>query len=499
MTAETGRGLHTALPKAKSYSGPGLREILNGIFYNHRLLFVTFFMPVILATLLSFTLKTQFSADVRLLVLLSRQHVLGEGLGTAGFGGSLNMQARIVKAESQILGARELREDIVRMFGPTKLYPDVQSRSISDDPQALIQAAAAELDRDLAIDLSSNSDIVHLHYEHPDPVLAADVLNQIVEQYLVRRQTIFAADSGNVIESRMKELDAQLVDLNQRIETLQRTVDVSDFEIARRALLQRLATFEEAQFRTLASIRGLDARVKELELLIGLVPEEVEQFTDDGESTALTNALTKLNDLELERVRIANIYKPSSPKFREIEDRVAQAQFAVEQIRKAKVGRQRMGRNTTHDSLMREIITLQAQQREQEAVAEKQAQGIEETQIRLLDLEAFQANHNKLMLDRAILVEKIKEYAVRLEKENLAKSLERLHEDPTVRIIERAVPAVEGKSRQLQVISIGVLCGIIFSIAAIYLTSIGRSIMITPEEAERTLELPVLLSIGTKS
>jgi len=107
------------------YPGPGMRELLNGIFFSYKLILLTFFVPIGLATVFSTTLDVTYPAKAQLLVLLSRQHVLGAGLSTAGFGGALNMQARIVKAEAQILGARELREEIARKFGPAVLYPDL--------------------------------------------------------------------------------------------------------------------------------------------------------------------------------------------------------------------------------------------------------------------------------------------------------------------------------------------------------------------------------------
>lgn len=481
------------------YPGPGLRELLNGIFYSYKLILVTFFVPIALAMVFSATLKVSFPANAQLLVLLSRQHILGAGLNTAGFGGALNMQARIVKAEAQILGARELREDIARKFGALRLYPKLEKLADKKDEAGMVLAAATEIDNDVTIDLSSTSDIVHLNYQHHDPVLAAEVLNYMIDRYLIRRQSIFGNDGNVLMQARIDELEEELSDTTRQIETLQRDLDLNDFEIERRALLQKHAKLEGSYFTTLAAIKGLSARSKEMGLLIELVPERVEQFNDDGESGALNVALNKLNSLELERARIANIYKPNSRKYQEIEIRVAQAREALETVRRSKIGRQRFGRNVTHDSMTQQMIALQAQQREQEAISYEQEQAIEDTQNRLLDLEAVQAKHNKLFLDRTILIEKLKEYAIRLEKENLAKSLENLHDDPTIRIIERAVPAIEGKSRHLQVISIGILCGFIFSIAAIYLTSIGRSIMITPEEAQRTLELPVLLSIGIKN
>lgn len=495
----TGGGSRGSTPPRAGYPGPGLRELLNGIFYSYKLILVTFFVPLLMAMAFSTTLQVSYPANAQLLVLLSRQHILGAGLSTAGFGGALNMQARIVKAEAQILGARELRQDIARKFGPTKLYPKLEKQAAYQDEEALILAAATKFDRDLTIDLSSTSDIVQLHFDHHDPVMAADVLNYLIDRYLIRRASIFADEGNVVMESRIKELEEELSSLTTSIEDLQREIDVNDFEIERRVLLEKLAKLESSKFTSTAAIEGLKARLKELELLIDLVPEEVEQFNDDGESSALNAAMNKLNALALEQAQIANIYKPNSQKYQEMEIRLAQAKKALAEVRESKVGRQRFGRNATHDSLQREIIILQAQQREQEAVTYEQEQKIDETQQRLLDLEAVQAKHNKLFLDRVIIIEKLKEYAVRLEKENLAKSLENLHDDPTIRIIERAVPAIEGSSRHFQVISIGILCGLIFSVAAIYLTSIGRSIMITPEEAQRTLELPVLLSIGIKN
>lgn len=480
------------------YPRPGLRELLNGIFFSYKLILVTFFVPIALAAAFSTTLKVNFPASAQLLVLLSRQHVLGAGLSTAGFGGALNMQARIVKAEAQILSARELREDIARKFGALNLYPKLEKLAAKRDDASIVRAAAAKLDNDITIDLSSTSDIVKLSYEHHNPVLAADVLNYMIDLYLIRRQSIFADEGNVVMESRIAELEDELLLRTREIEDLQREINVNDFEVERRILLQKLAKLEEGRFKALAAVQGLNARLKELRQLIETVPEEIEQFNDEGASQALNSAVSKLNSLELERSSIANIYKPNSAKFKEIEIRVEQARRAVEAVKNSDIGRQRFGKNVTHTSLTREMIVIQAQLREQEAIFDEQEGEIENTQNRLIELEAVQAKHNKLFLDRTILVEKLKEYAIRLEKENLAKSLENLHDDPTIRIIERAVPAVVGKSRHLQVISIGILCGLVFSVAAIYLTSIGRSVMITPEEAQRTLDLPVLLSIGTK-
>jgi polysaccharide biosynthesis transport protein len=476
-----------------------LREILNGIFYSSRLILISFFIPIILASLFSTTLKTIYSADTRLLVLLSRQHVLGEGLGTAGFGGSLNMQARIVRAESQILTSRELREETVEKLGLEAIYPALIKNFPKFSRKKLISAAANKLEQDITIELSSQSDIMHIRYEHPNPVLAADLVNTLVELYLERRQTIFASEGMDILENRLSTFEQEMADIDLRIDEIRQEIDISDFNVQRVVLLKRLAGLEESMMRTKAKVEGVSARNKELELLIGLVPEEIEVFADDGASGALISAMRTVSRLEQERARLSNTYRLNSRFLVDVNNRISSAQATLIELKRQGIGRKRMGRNATYDKILQEMISLQAQQRSQEAQIDEQMSAIKKTRERISTLDAVEVEHNQLMLTRIILIEKIKQYEKRLEKERLAKQLENLHDDPTIRVIEKAVPDVEGRSARHQIIAIGILFGFIVSLGVIYLASIGRTIMVTPEEVQRTLELPVLVSIGHKN
>jgi len=482
-----------------SLPSSGLRELLNGIFYGYRELIFVFLFPIVTAVLLSTVTQTIYSSDARYLVLLSRQHILGEGLSTAGFGGSLNMQSRIVRAEAEILMSRDLRHDVVRQIGPTVMYPGVSQSELDVNFNSAEQEATDLLERDLVINLSASSDVVHLQYEHSDPNVAADVVNAVLDTYLRHRAKVFSSDAQIVLEDRLAKFEAVMADLDFKIAEQRRNMNIYDYAVEKQTLLRRMAELTNKKMTSEIAIEGLAARSSELEELKKLIPEEVEiGGSDDGVLTALNRAIDNRNSLQLKRIELSNTYKSDSRFIKDISARIDEADRIVRELEEAEVERRRTGRNSTYDRVVHEIIGLLAQLRSEEAIWEENLNAIESVGEQLALLEVAETEFNQFMLERAIVIEKIKTYETRLEKERLAGLLENQYDDPTIRIIERAVPAFEGKNSGLQIIAIGILCGFIFSAATIYIRSISRTILVTPEEAERAIEIPVLVSIGLK-
>jgi uncharacterized protein involved in exopolysaccharide biosynthesis/Mrp family chromosome partitioning ATPase len=488
--AETRRQQSRAQPTPPAY---GLRDLLTEIFYNRPLVMATLAIPIIAGIVATFFLPTIYDVTARLLVLVSREHVAGGGLGAAGFGQSFDAQARIVQAEAQILRSRSLREDALTQLGPETVYPQLSAGLTGgNDSQEVLATKGAELlDSDLEVQLVPSTNVISINYEHPDPEMAALVLNTLIDLYLERRQDIFSDVTPSVLLDELNRLENDISSVDQRLQMLRSRTGISDLDAQRAALIARMNQLQTQQIAAGVDTEALFARVDELEQAIDRIPEEIELFVEDGNSDALNNALDNVRALELERAKLAESYREGSRFIREIDERLDVARRLLDTFRNIRLERGRKGRNTVYDSLQQEIISLQGERQSVEARVDALETAIEMTQRRLDRLDEAESEYRKLQLRRVVLVESYTQYAGRVQQERLARALENAFEDPTIRVIERAEIPVEGRSIRLQVVVLSVIVAIGLTAGIVYVRAVSRAVFISAEGAHRALDLHV--------
>tara|TARA_R110000787_G_scaffold49111_5_gene117944 strand:- start:59639 stop:61855 length:2217 start_codon:yes stop_codon:yes gene_type:complete len=480
--------------QSRSHGAPpayGLRDLLTEIFYNRSLVMATLMVPIVAGIAASFFLPTIYDVTARLLVLVSREHVAGGELGSAGFGQSFDAQARIVQAEAQILRSRALREAAVNKIGPEKIYPKIAAGIGPDDPNTLKIKAAEELDQDLEIQLVPSTNVISINYEHPSPQIAADLVNVLIELYLTQRQDIFSDVTPEVLTEELNRLEREIVDVDTRLANLRELTGVSDLDVQRAALIGRYNQLETQQIGAGVDTEALFAKVAELERSISRIPETVDLFVEDGNTDALNNAMDSVRQLEQERARLADRYREGSRFIREIDERLDVARRILETFRAIRLDRERKGRNTVYDSLLQQIILLEGERQSVEAKLGALESALDMTQKQLRDLDDAESSYRQLQLKRIVLVESYTQYAGRVQQERLARALESAFEDPTIRVIEQAQVPVEGRNIRIQVLFLSFIVGIGLTAAVIYVRAISRAVFISAEGAHRALDLHV--------
>ncbi|MEQ9329140.1 MAG: Wzz/FepE/Etk N-terminal domain-containing protein [Rhodospirillales bacterium] len=486
---DTRRQQSRSQPAPPSY---GLRDLLTEIFYNRPLVMTTLAIPIVAGIVATFFLPTIYDVTARLLVLVSREHVAGGGLGNAGFAQSFDAQARIVQAEAQILRSRGLREEAIRIIGPETAYPAIAASLIGkENEEALIIKAAERLDMDTEVQLVPGTNVLSITYEHPDPRIAARMLNTIVDLYIARRQEIFTDVTPAALTDELTRLETNIAEIDADLRMLRTRSGVSDIDAQRAALIARLNQFQSAQISAGVDTEALFARVAELEQSIDRIPEKVDLFVDDGNTTAMNNALDNVRELELERAKLADRYQDGSRFIREIDERLDVARRIVETFQKLRIDRERKGRNTVYDNLLQQIISLSGERQAVEAKMDALESAIEVTSRQLGRLDEVESEFRKLQLRRLVLSQSYTEYAGRVQQERLARALENAFEDPTIRVIERAEVPVEGRSIRLQVLVLSIIVGIGLTAGIVYVRAISRAVFISAEGAHRSLDLHV--------
>lgn len=476
----------------------GLREILTEVFYNDRIFLTALFLPVFFSLALSLIVKETYTSEARLLVMMSSGHLMQGGLGAAVGLGGMGAQSQIVRAEAEILGSRTLRETTLRALGPDSVYPELTDLADNKGFEKALILAAENLEENFSIHLVPSTNIIALAFKHENPEVAALLLNTAIGFYLEQRKDIFADIGLEVLAQELKAAERSLSNLDEKMKELRNQAGVSDFASERQALINRLTRLELDQVRAEVDIQGLVAQVSELNLLINLIPQEVNISAEDAGLSALNQALDTMRKLEMERGKLIERFQKGSRFIDEIDKRLELANQSVDKMKKIDLDQKRTGRNVVYDEIQQDKISFQAKQKALEAETSARVFAILETKERLDALNTLETGFNQLQRRRLVLETNFKTFSIRYEQERMAKAVEANFEDSTIRVIEYAVPPIEGKSKRKAIIVLGFLGGIFLAALSLYFSRLTRTVMVTPEDVEEALSLPVLTTINTK-
>ena len=195
-----GRGASNVVPLRPRYGPADYATLL----WRKRFLMAGVFGAVVLIGLLAaLVLKKTYTAESSLLVRLGREYVYNPRVGDAGRGAT-PQTGDVIQSEMEILGSTEVKARVLRDIGLPRLYPDLArayERARTPDAQRQVQGEALRrMGASLKAGAAPDTSVVRLSFSARDPVMAATVLNTLVDEYLrQRRQVLTAKDAGPAV------------------------------------------------------------------------------------------------------------------------------------------------------------------------------------------------------------------------------------------------------------------------------------------------------------
>lgn len=386
----------------------------------------------------------------------------------------------------ELLQGRTLMEEVVREIHPLVMYPLLARRSHSD-PETLIPTAAARVAADFQAIPMGRSSIVALRFVHEDPVLAARVVNLLIEKYAdrhvqvqrnARTEAFFrsqAVDAARQLERSREELRAFLVghaasgslpeERNRALDALaQATVALSDVRTQREAL---------AQQRDM-----LRAELSRNATLSNAFYQESEQ----------------LIELELREHELAQTMTSLHPALRDLRDRIAALRERGKRFGDAPY-RSRAEQEQVRVSMQNELLRVQweldsLRPRESSFLAR-----LDEAKRRMQVLRGVDVPLRRLQQRVATDEQTLRLYEDKVDGARRADALA-AQRIVGVRTIESAhVPTEPLRGRLRFEAWMGALFGIAVGIGAAVLFELLGGRLDTRENVERALGLPVLMSV----
>lgn len=459
------------------------------LFWRERFLMLTVFLVVLaFAVGFSLMLKKTYTASSAVLVQLGQEYVYDPRVGDAGRGAAASA-GQIMQSELPILHSTAVKERTIEKLGLERLYPKLAkpyAEGNRDQKRLVYDTAIRAMTESLKVETAPETSVVRLSFSHENPQMAAQVLNTLLDAYLVYRKEVLVGEDPGVINEQRRLFEARLVEADAAYQRFLDENGIGEFESEKASLAQVYGSLLTERY-------SIQAQLSEVQGRLGVTSQQASQAVpeiglyQDSDPTA-TNRLTQLR---VERQDLLSRYRPTAQPVREIDQKIAALESLISQGGAAGVGARRTGPNPVFQTLTTEKNQLEAQAaslRSRQAAVNADIAQVTARRQRLTTLEP---RYQELARQREILSTNVRNFTAREQESQAARAIALRGED-NIRVVERAYPPTKGASLKKPVVVLGLLFAAFTALCAGLARILLRRGFVTPESTARTLDLPVL-------
>lgn len=476
-------------------SGVSLRYLLHVLFKHQTKILVIFAATVATAVAFSFLVAPVYEAKASLLVKIGREYIPKPEVGDA-----LNLmvvnQEQIINSEIAILNNRELTEKVIAAMGVDAIYPQIAS----DPPakMAPLDTAIIRFSEDLTTEGVKKSNVIGVSFQHRDPAIAAKALTLLIDFFKEKHLEVFSNPQSSFLEQQLVEYRQRLEESENALKLFKQQNQIYSIAEQRSLLLKQQIELDTALKN--ATNRSEEFRKKAVssrEQLRAMAQDKT-RYTQTERGKIVVDAQNHLLNLRLkEQELLAKNYREDSQSVENVRKEI----MMVTSFLKAQdedINRKVRTANPVYQEIEKEMFKAEAEAASQRTVAAMLAQQL--AQINRV-IQAMDQKQNELRnLERALATNE-KNYLTYVEKFEEARISDDLDRQKIANISVIQAPAIPQKpvkpNKPLTII-LGVLLGAIAGLGYAFFSEYSSQSFSTPEQVERQLGLPVLISVTLK-
>jgi uncharacterized protein involved in exopolysaccharide biosynthesis len=470
---------------------------------KHKWKILTIFLTTVLTVGIGSLIKTPiYRGSAQLLIKPGREDVYVSPTAASPVVVNESYEGERIKAEKAILTSLDLIRDLVERFRVDRLfdYPTrrerlyratnkmlawIESNRSESDPVGVNSSSETNgesripatekvykiVTESLEVSSDSRSNVITIAFDWPDPVIAADVVNMLVDLYLVKHLEVHSdPETLKLLNAEAQKWAAALNESEADLENFKRRHSIASLSQQKRIVLERISDLDSQQSQTEAEIRETLAKKRDLKSqLSGLEGNRQLGEKRKRSSQTLTELKARLLELELQGMKeeIEHVKKLIAE-----EEKNPIRQDLQSELLKAGTHRKALGarRYNYKIQMMRYRKELQ-------------------------ELDGLEKQWNDLQRKVAISESNYKLYLSKFEEARISESMDR-QKISNIGVIERAVPVMEAvKPRKLLNILLGCLLGLSVGICVVFFSEFISPVFRTHEDVQQFLDLPVLAAI----
>ena len=466
-----------------------LRDLLCIVFKYKGTILTVFLTVVMTVTVLSLLEAPKYEAISKILIKYGRENIYtptSPASGSSPMFMDISREERL-NSEVEMLRGLNLAAMVLSDLGVEKVYPGLLKKPLFSFKTAAnlspVDRAVPLFEKNLIVEVVTKSNIIEIHFQHGDPVIAAQVVNKLVDVYREHHINVykesgeyaFFEEQVNLYQKKLKESEEQL---NQ----FKSTNNITELQEQKRVLLQQISEIEMDLARANGEINENAGKIRALNAphATALETAAMGQETDFN-PYAISNLRNKISELKLQEEKLLINYNEQSIAVVNIRKEIAKAQQLLDKEEK-------IYHKKAVASITQNLSSLKAKETGQQQNLKKYREDlsrINSCEMRLGELE----RQKKLNEDNYQL------YAKKMEEARISNVMDNL-KIANISIVEPAQPPVNPLDSKIILkivlsIILGLLLGLVMAFSIEYFNHTFNS----REDIEKHLDLPVLAAI----
>ena len=297
------------------------RDLLNVIF-KHKVKIITIFITVVVTvTVGSFLMAPVYEASSKILIKVGRENVYMPTSPAASGNSPIlfdSSREERINSEVEILKGRSLIKKVLSDLGVKNIYPDIDKKSFIPRPSSKklspLEKATLIFEKKLTVEGIKKSDIIGIAFQHGDPETASQVLNKLIDTFLVHHLTVYQQSKQyNFFDDQVKLLEKKLKESEIELEVFLKHNTISSLQEQKTLLLNQISDLEVELVKTRSEISENKGKMQALKGYPSVDLAEVKMGEEtDLNPYAISAIRNRLTELKLKEEELLAKYTEQS-------------------------------------------------------------------------------------------------------------------------------------------------------------------------------------------
>ncbi len=473
---------------------PSRREFLR-IVFRHRRKALGFFFATVLVTLTALLMMSPvYESEAKLLIKVGRETVAMDPTVLGPTMNVLQERRNEINSEIGILTSPYLIERVVEDVG-INAFVDTDDFAEAGMARAY-EVAVGGFQREFSASFSGDDDIINLSFRAASPVLAQQVLERLIEQYIDRRIEIHSTQASPAFfREQSAELFTKLTMAEEELEIFRSNRQIASIDVQQEALISQVSELDSAINDVNGQVEASNARIAALQGSLDSRPEVRELNRTTGiTNNAADQIKSKLIDLRMREADLTARYPDDERMVIDVRQQiqVAERELARESETHTEIT---TGLDTTAEALRLDMMTERSQlyaamARLRTLTSERQAK-----QSELDRLSGDEIKLTRLEREVEIADQEYREYMSRNQRADISAAMDSSRVSNVSIVQPASFTSKPVAPRRKLSLLLGILAGLFGGLAIAFLAEFLDSSIKSREDAIRRLGLPVLMTL----
>jgi capsular exopolysaccharide synthesis family protein len=321
-----------------------VRDMFYILFKHKRKIITLFFSIVLTATIGSLLMSPTYEASSKILLKFGRENVYMPINPAGGNNAQVlldpSREEQRINSEVELIQGRNILEQVIRDVGPATIYPDIDKKpwiALGASPKrTAANRALLKFEKMLTVQAVKKSNIIDIRFQNEDPVVAAQVVNKLVEVFLDHHLKVYQ-ESGefNFYSNQVNMLEKKLKDSEGELNQFKSTNNIFELQEQKKVLLNQISLLEIDLAKTQGELNENVGKIKALNAPSATASDAAGMGQEtDFNPYAISTLRNRLAELKQQEEKLLTNYNEQSIAVVNIRKEIAKAKQLLDREEK---------------------------------------------------------------------------------------------------------------------------------------------------------------------